>query len=139
MTCDPMIAFPDAAWAVRDALRELAPALTVSTRDIPGDDGKPWPIPYIQVRSDGVYRDAMLNGRANIRVLCYGRDDGDCLRLAHALEAALLSEVSTDRIRGCNPLTGPYLATDADNGLRFAYFTVTARLRPREITREELA
>lgn len=135
---DPIIAFPDAVWAVRDALREAVPSLTVSTRDIPGDDaGRP--IPYIQVKCDGVYRDAYLNGRANMRILCYGKDDGDCIRLANMLEAVMLSEFSSDRVRGCNPLTGAFLATDHDNGLKFAYFTVTVRLRPHTLSREELA
>lgn len=131
----PVITFPDAQLAVRDALREILPAseaATVSTRDIEGKDGN-WPCPYVQVALDGTYRDARLDGRANVRILCYGRDVGDSLRLAALCEGLLLAEVATDALRGCSPLTGPLDSQDPDNGLPFAYFTITARLRPHQL------
>lgn len=131
----PAVIFPDSQLAVRDLLRELVPAgegATISTREIEGATGR-WPIPYIQVRNDGRYRNSRLNGRSTVRVLCYGRDEGDSNRLASLCEGLLLAEVSTDKIRGCNPLLGPLDSTDIDNDLPFTYFTVTVRLRPQAI------
>lgn len=133
---EPVIVFPDAQLAVRNVLRELIPAAehaTVSTREITGSDND-WHLPYIQVRTDGSYRDSHLNGRSTVRIICYGVDEGDSLRLAALCEGILLAADSNEQLRGCNPIMGPYATTDPDNDLPFAYFTVTARLRPHTVT-----
>lgn len=128
------VAFPDAQLAIRDLLRDLLPGVTVSTRDIAGNDRDGWPRPYVKVDLDGTYRNARLNGRATVRLLCYAADVGESLALAARVEALLLSDGATsDRVRGCNALSGPLESTDIDNGLPFAYFTVTARLRPQAL------
>ena len=133
-----VITFPDAQLAVRDLLRALLAArpegkgVTVSTKPIPGADGT-HPLPYVQVVSDGAFRDSQLNGRASVRVLAYGRDEGASVTLAALCEGLLLAEASSDKVRGCSPLAGPQSTSDPDNDLPFSYFTLTARLRPRQL------
>jgi hypothetical protein len=135
----PPIAFPDGQRAVRDLLVYILGQLTapvtagatVGIRDIPGaDEGRP--IPYVQVRLESSTRDTRLNGRADVRVLVYHGDEGLCHDLASLLYAHLLSATSSD-VRAINPGDGPGLDEDPDNGLPFAYFTITARLRPRSV------
>lgn len=137
---DQPIVFPDPRLAVRDALRALlaarpealAQSATVSTKGIPGaDEGRP--LPYIQIRSDGRYRDSRLNGRATIRVLVYHKDEGLAERLAGICEALLLA-ASTKDLRGASSVTGPIPTTDPDNGLPFSFITISARLRPSLLT-----
>lgn len=136
---DTAIAFPDPQLAVRDLLRVLlagrpepyAAGVTVSTRSPDGTDEAPR-LPYIQVRSDGRFRDSRLNGRASVRVIVWHRDEGLGEDLAGLAEALLLAG-SSDRIRGASPLTGPMPTGDPDTGAPMSYFTITARLRPRQL------
>lgn len=136
----PAITFPDAQRAVRDLLRSLlagrteASALgaTVSTRGLTGGDEN-YPLPYIQVRSDGKFRDARLDGRATVRVLVYHRDEGLGEDLAALCEALLLSASSAE-IRGSTSVTGPIPTGDPETGLPLSFFTITARLQPRQLT-----
>jgi hypothetical protein len=135
----PAITFPDAQRAVRDLLRTLlasrtesyAQGVTVSTRDIPGTDGT-YPLPYVQVRSDGKFRDSRLDGRATIRVLAYGGDVGKSEDLAALCEALLLS-ASNAEVRGSTSVSGPLPTDDPETGLPFSFFTITARLRPSQL------
>jgi hypothetical protein len=135
---DTAILFPDAQLAVRDLLRTLlagrsepyATGVTVSTREIPGAD--PFPLPYVQVRSDGKFRDSRLDGRATVRVLAYGGDVGKSESLA-ALSEALLLAASSAEVRGSSSVMGPMPTTDPENGLPLSYFTITARLRPHQL------
>jgi len=135
----PVIVFPDGQLAVRDLLRALladrpepfAQGVVVSTRAIPGADEKR-ALPYVQVRADGSFRDARLDGRATVRVLAYGRDEGLSHSLAALCEGLLLAAPSGD-VRSCSPVTGPRITDDPDNGLPLSFFTITARLRPRQI------
>lgn len=136
---DTPIEFPDPQLAVRDLLRvvlandDLGENATVSTRGIPGAD-ESRSFPYIQVRSDGSFRDARLNGRATVRVLVYHEDEGKSQALALRAEARLLA-ASSDKVRGCSPVTGPLppIGGDPDTGDPLSYFTITARLRPRQL------
>lgn len=136
---DTPIIFPDAQLAVRDLLRTLlagrtepyATGATVSTRELPGADGT-HPLPYVQVRSDGKFRDSRLDGRATVRVLAYGGDVGKSESLASLCEALLLAASSAE-VRGSSSVTGPIPTDDPENGLPLSYFTITARLRPRQL------
>jgi hypothetical protein len=134
--------FPDAQLAVRDLLRALlasrtepyALGATVSTREIPSDVTEAQrSLPYIQVRSDGKFRNSRLDGRATVRVLAYGADVGHSENLASLCEALLLSASSAD-VRGSTSVTGPMPTDDPENGLPLSYFTITARLQPRQLT-----
>lgn len=137
---DTPIVFPDPQRAVRDLLRVLladrpeasVAGATVSTRDLPGADEN-YPLPYIQVRSDGRFRDARLNGRATVRVTVWHRDEGLAEDLAGLCEALLLA-ASSAQIRGISPVMGPLPAGDEETGLPLSFFTITARLRPRQLT-----
>lgn len=133
------IVFPDPQRAVRDLIRVLltgraepyATGATVSTRAPSGTDEAPV-LPYVQVRSDGRYRDARLNGRATVRVTVWHRDEGLGESLAALIEGLLLAASSAD-VRGCGPLVGPIPTGDPDTGAPMSYFTITARLRPRQL------
>ncbi|UYL87617.1 tail terminator [Arthrobacter phage VResidence] len=138
----PAITFPDAQLAVRDLLRALlasrtepyALGATVSTREIPSDvTAAQATLPYVQVRSDGKFRDSRLDGRATVRVLAYGADVGQGENLAALCEALLLSASSAD-VRGSTSVMGPMPTDDPENGLPLSYFTITARLQPRQLT-----
>lgn len=135
-----VVMFPDPQLAVRDLLRELiadspeefAAGAVVSTKDLPGtDEGRT--LPYVQVRSDGRYRDSRLDGRATVRVLVYHRDVGLGEALAGLCEALLLAAHSA-AVRGCSPVSGPLPTDDPETGLPLSFFTITARLRPRQLT-----
>jgi hypothetical protein len=131
--------FPDAQLAVRNLLRSLlatrtetyASGATVSTKEIAGADGT-YSLPYVQVASDGKFRNSRLDGRATVRVLVYHRDVGLGESLASLCEALLLS-ASNAEIRGSSSVTGPIPTDDPENGLPFSYFTITARLHPRQL------
>jgi hypothetical protein len=133
---DTPIGFPDPRAAIRDLLRDLlakrdddyVAGVTVSVKDPPQADEVPVS-PYIQIISDGRYRDSRLNGRATIRVLVWHSDDGLGERLASLCEGLLLAASSRD-IRSISPLVGPIPTGDPDTGLPMSYFTITARLRP---------
>lgn len=137
---DTAISFPDPQLAVRDLLRTLlaartetyATGATVSTR-APDASDNARSLPYIQVRSDGRFRDARLNGRASVRVIVWHRDEGLGESLAGLCEALLLASTS-DRIRGASALTGPIPTGDPDTGKPMSYFTFTARLRPSQLS-----
>lgn len=137
---NPAITFPDAQRAVRDLLRVLlasreepcAAGVTVSTKGIPGADGTR-ALPYVQVRSDGKFRDSRLNGRATVRVLVFHRDEGLAEELAALCEALLLSASSAE-VRGSTSVTGPIPTGDSETGLPLSFFTITARLKPRQLT-----
>ena len=137
---DVPITFPDPRRAVRDILRDalagrpesFASGVTVSTKPVPGGTGTR-PVPWIQVRSDGRFRDSRLNGRATIRVLVWHADEGSGEDLAGLAEALLLAASSTD-VRGFSPVAGPIPSFDEEEGLDLSFFTITARLRPRSIT-----
>ena len=136
------ITFPNSQLAIRNLLRTLladraepvAGGVTVSTKDIPGgDEGRP--LPYIQVRTDGRARDSRLNGTATVRVLVYHRDEGLGEELAALCEALLLDSSSGD-VRSIGSVAGPLSPPggDPDTGDSFTFFTISARLRPRQLT-----
>jgi len=136
---DTAILFPDAQLAGRDLLRRLLAGrtepvvrnVTVSTRGPDDNDDKP-ALPYIQVVVDGTYRDSRLNGRATLRVIVWHTDEGLGQRLALLCEALLLAS-SSDDIRGFSPLVGPIPTGDPDTQEPMSYFTLTARLRPKNL------
>lgn len=136
---DTPITFPDPQRATRDLLRELladrlepsALGATVSTKTLPGsDDARP--LPYVQVRSDGRFRDSRLNGRATMRVVVWHRDEGLAEDLAGLCEALLLASSSAS-LRGFSPVTGPIPVGDPETGLPMSFLTLTARLRPGQL------
>ncbi|WP_050053385.1 hypothetical protein [Pseudarthrobacter siccitolerans] len=131
-----VVTFPDPQLATRNLLRNLlanrtepvAAGATVSTKP-PAEHQA---LPYVQVRSDGKFRDARLNGRASVRVVVWHKDEGLGEELASLCEALLLSSASPE-IRGFSPLTGSIPTGDPDTGAPMSYFTLTARLSPRQI------
>lgn len=133
----PVITFPDPQKAVRDLLRTLlagrsepyAAGVTVSTRPPAGTSPS---LPYVQVRSDGRFRDSRLDGRASVRVIVWHTDEGLGESLAGLCEALLMASTSAE-IRGCTSLSGPIPTGDPDTGAPMSYFTVTARLRPEQL------
>lgn len=136
----PIITFPDAQLATRDLLRALlsgrsepfVAGVTVSTK-VRGDKSDDLPaLPYIAVRTDGNVRDSRLNGRANVRVSVWHKDEGLGLQLAGLCEALLLGSGSV-AIRGFSPVTSPIPTSDPDTGDPLTFFSVTARLRPVQI------
>ncbi len=130
------VVFPDPRRSVRDLLkvllepREEAYALgaTVSTKEPQGTDEAPV-LPYVQVRSDGRFRNSRLDGRATIRVLVWHKDEGLGEDLAGLCEALLLAN-SSAAVRGFTPVSGPIPTKDPDTGEPLSFFTLTARLRP---------
>lgn len=129
---DIPIIFPDGRLVVRDRLRALMPGVTISMRDYPNNDSKVPAVPYIQVKSDGGLRNSQLNGRDTIRFLCYGADDGLTTALARRAEALILADTGGD-LRGCTSQQSTFPTYDPDLGRPMAYFTITARLRPRNL------
>lgn len=132
---NPLITFPDPRLAVVRRLRELlasrpeALGATISVKaPKTATDGQTFP--YVQVRSDGRFRDARLNGRATVRVLVWHRDEGRGEELAALCEALLLAQGSSDTLRGCSPINGPLSTDDAEVGAPMCFFSVTARLKP---------
>ena len=127
------VTFPDPRRAVRDLLKRLLAArsesfvqgVTVSTKAPTSSSA----LPFVQVKSDGRYRDSRLNGRAVVRVLVYHRDEGLGEDLAGLAEALLLDS-SSPEVRGFSPVMGPMPTTDPDTGAPLSYFTITARLTP---------
>jgi hypothetical protein len=132
--------FPDPQLAVRNLLRRIladrsepyAEGATVSTKPIEEYDEAPGR-PYIQVRSDGRFRNSRLNGRATVRVLVYHDDEGLGEKLAALCEALLLA-ASSPEIRGVAPLVGPLPIGGGADGDPLSYFTITARLRPIQLS-----
>ncbi|CCQ44667.1 putative uncharacterized protein [Pseudarthrobacter siccitolerans] len=127
------VVFPDPRRAVRDLLKGLLAArsepyalgVTVSTKAPTSSSS----LPFVQVKSDGRFRDSRLNGRATVRVLVYHRDEGLGEDLA-ALAEALLLESSSPQVRGFSPISGPLPTEDPDTGAPLSFFTITARLTP---------
>jgi hypothetical protein len=135
-----VVLFPDPQLAVRNLLRALLAGRSepstlgavVSTRELPGaDEGRT--LPYVQVISEGKVRDARLDGRATIRVLVFHRDVGLAEELASICEALLLA-ASSPEIRGSTSVAGPIPTGDDETGLPLSFFTITTRLRPRQLT-----
>lgn len=130
------VVFPDPRRAVRDLLTALleprleayALGATVSTKAPGGADGTRV-LPYVQVRSDGRFRDSRLDGRATVRLLVWHEDEGLGEDLA-ALAEALLVSSSSASVRGCTPGTGPVPGLDPDTHEPLSSFTLTARLHP---------
>lgn len=137
------VVFADAQRAVRDALRAAlaarsepsAQGVTVGVR-VPSWHSDDAPaIPYVVVRVDGNVRDARLNGRATVRVTVWHRDEGLALDLAALCEALLLGGLATDAgIRSVGPVSSPIPSEDPDNGTPLAFFRVTARMRPTNLS-----
>ncbi|UDL14618.1 tail terminator [Arthrobacter phage KeAlii] len=131
------VIFPDGQLAARNLLRSIlsgrsepeAQGATVSTKP----PAETQALPYVQVLSDGKFRDPRLNGRASLRFVVWHRDEGLGEALAGLCEGLLLDSHSSE-IRGFSPLTGPIPTGDPDTGAPMSYFTLTARLNPRQIT-----
>ncbi|WGH21360.1 tail terminator [Arthrobacter phage Emotion] len=129
------VLFPDPQPIVRNAIRAVlagrsephALGATVSTKAALADGKRPFP--WVQVRSDGQFRDSRLNGRATMRVLVWHKDEGTAQALAGLIEALLL-EHGGSGLRGFNPVTGPLPAGDQATGEALSFFTLTARLEP---------
>lgn len=132
-----LVMFPDAQLETRNRLRELlatrsetyAQGVTVSTR--PPVEAT---LPYIQVRTDAGTRDARLNGRATVRVLVWSTDEGLGVKLAALCEALLIGSGSSASIRSVSGLAGPVPVGDDETGDPLAFFSLTVRLRPIQLT-----
>lgn len=126
------VVFPDPQPAVVALARSLlaprsepfAAGVTVSSK--PRPEGVK---PYVQVRSEGRFRDARLNGRATIRLRVWHDDEGSGEALAALLEALLL-DASSEVVRGFSSVSGPLPTDDPDTGEPLSFLTLTARLRP---------
>jgi hypothetical protein len=134
----PVIVSPDAQRATRDVLRTALatrePGATVSTRvpDFRSDDAPS--LPYVLVRSDGRFRDARLNLRATVRVSVWHRDEGLTEDLAALCEGLLLAYEGGPAARSFQSVVGPLPAGDPETGDPLSFFTVTARLRPVQLS-----
>lgn len=130
------VVFADPRRAVRDLLTNLvgprlesyALGATVSTKAPGGADGARV-LPYVQVKSDGRFRDSRLDGRATVRLLVWHKDEGAGEDLAALCEALLLSSSSAS-VRGCTPGTGPVPGLDPATHAPLSSLTLTVRLHP---------
>lgn len=131
-----VVVFADPRRAVRDLLTALleprlepyALGVKVSTKPLPGADEARL-LPYVQVRSDGRFRDSRLDGRATVRLLVWHEDEGAAEDLAALCEALLLASSSAS-VRGCTPGTGPMPQADPATDTPLSALTLTVRLRP---------
>lgn len=136
---DTAIIGADPALATRNLLRTLLTGrsetylagVVVSTKDPPVVNSAP-AVPYVKISIDTSDRTARLNLRASVRVVAYHRDEGLCSSLARLCEALLLASGSAD-IRGFSPLSSPKPAEDPDTATPISFFTVAAKLRPRNL------
>ncbi|WIC90161.1 tail terminator [Arthrobacter phage VroomVroom] len=128
------VLFPDPQPIVRDAIKAVLAGrqagVTVSTKAALADGKRS--LPWVQVRADGQFRDARLNGRATMRVLVWHKDEGLAQSLAGLIEALLL-DYSGGGLRGFSAVTGPIPSGDPATGEALSFITITARLQPQNI------
>jgi hypothetical protein len=133
------VVFADPRRAVRDLLTALLEprlepyvlGVRVSAKPLPGAD-EARALPYVQVRSDGRFRDSRLDGRATVRLLVWHEDEGAGEDLAALCEALLLSSSSAS-VRGCTPGTGPLPSVDPATDAPLSSLTLTVRLHPADV------
>ncbi|MFD6638327.1 hypothetical protein ACFWDN_21200 [Micromonospora chalcea] len=116
--------------AILRALRPDARFGTLRLEDFP--EGDVPALPYGLVASDGVTVAQRVTATAAVRVAVWGEDDASGYDLAEDLHAALLAYEGGPHVFGFRPQLGPIPTTDPDTGRPMTYFTVRARLRPRD-------
>lgn len=134
------ITFPSARRPTRALVTELLAdrpepftrGATVGTKMLPGSTGAR-PLPYVRVTSDGTSRDSQLRGRQVLRFNVWHDDEGFAEDLALLLESLLLG-AHTNGVRSYGELSGVLLTHDEEADLPLAFFTLTARLEPVQIT-----
>lgn len=132
----PRVIFPDVMlWAttfLRNALdartEEVAQGATVGT--VFPRDGE---IPFVMVRQDGQTIAQRLDAWATVRVTVWHASEARALALAGLCNALITAHPGDADVRFVSPVSGPFPASDPDNGDSLATFTVTARLRPTDL------
>lgn len=128
-----LITFPDvmlhATTMLRAALaartEDYADGVTVGT--IMPRDGD---IPFVMVRQEGQTIAQRVDAEATVRVSVWHTSEARALALAGLCQALMLAHVGDGEVRLYSPVSGPFPASDPDNGNPIASFTVAARLRP---------
>lgn len=127
------IIFPDVMlWAttfLRSALaaraEDVAQDVTVGT--VFPRDGE---IPFVMVRQDGQTIAQRLDATATVRVTVWHASEARALALAGICHALISAHPGDADVRLVSPVSGPFPASDPDNGNPLATFTVAVRLRP---------
>jgi hypothetical protein len=136
------VVFPDAAAAAVDYLRAAlavrpepyAAGVTVGTRVPDARSPEDPNLPLVQVAVDGnTPAPSRLNSQVLLRVSVWHADDDQAHDLAQ-LVAGLLHVLAGTVIRSTRPATGPVPGIDPDSGVALATLTVTANVRPIDIT-----
>ncbi|TDC33458.1 hypothetical protein [Micromonospora sp. KC213] len=127
------IRFADPRAATLAVLRALRPDVrfgTLRLEDFP--EGDVPALPYGLVASDGLFVRLRATATASVRVAVWAEEDAAGYDLADELHATLLAYEGGPNLFGFLAQTGPLPTDDPDTGRPMTYFTVRARLRPRE-------
>ncbi|WP_229398177.1 hypothetical protein [Micromonospora okii] len=127
------IRFHDPRASTLAVLRELRPGLSYGTKrleDFPAGDVPA--LPYVMVAADGTFVRQRATATATVRVAAWGESDATGYDLADDLHARLLAYEGGPGVHGFLPMAGPLPAEDFDTGRPMTFFTVRARLRPRD-------
>jgi hypothetical protein len=134
--------FPDAQAAAADVLRDVltgrpepcTAGVTTGTRVPDGRSPEDPHLPYVMVRIDAdLPHSSMADTRVTLRCTVWHADADQAYDLAQIAQALLVVHAGPV-IRSVRPLTGPIPATDPDSEVALASFTVSASVRPVQIT-----
>jgi hypothetical protein len=87
-------------------------------------------IPFVMVRQEGQTIARRVDAEATVRVSVWHTSEARALALAGLCQALMLAHAGDGEVRLFTPVSGPFPASDPDNGNPLASFTVAARLRP---------
>lgn len=142
MSWAPLTVFGDAQAAAASAVRNAmavrgepyAAGATVGTR-VPDSRTPEDPhLPYVLVRLDAdLPHPSMADTRTTLRVTVWHQNPDQAHDLAQLVRALLVTHTGPV-IRSVRPLTGPIPATDPDSEIDLSTFTVSASVRPVQIT-----
>lgn len=127
------IRFADPRAATLATLRALRPGVTFGTLrldDFPENDVPA--LPYAMVAADGTFIRQRATATATVRVTVWAETDAAGYALADDLHADLLAWEGGPGVLGFRPQSGPLPTDDPDTGRPMTFFSVRARLRPRE-------
>lgn len=131
----PGVIFPDPLILAPAILRDGLPLLwgsvvVVGTVDPTERPAAQQGLPYVRVTSDAQAGQYPVTQAAALRVLAYAGNPADSLRLAQYCKAILLTFPGSAEVRRFASTVGPSPTTDPDSGSPFAFFPVSAHLRP---------